>query len=304
MAQYSEVPTQPTAVLRTGVGVPVWKSVRSIATFAKRYPLGFAGAVILLIVAFLAIAAPLVTVQNPDQVNLGERKESPSWSHLLGTDYNGRDIFTRVVYGGRVSLQVASLAVLLGTTVGAMWGVASAHIGGRFDMISQRVLEVFMAFPSLVLAMVLLVGIGAGLWTVIIAISVTRLPYGVRVVRSVAMSIKETDYVLAAQAIGVSNLRMMSLHIAPQCIAPFLVLASAHLGVAIIIESSLGFLGVGIPPPTSTWGNMLGGAVANVLIPHWPLVVFPGVAITLVVLGFNFFGDAVRDAFDPKLRGR
>jgi ABC-type dipeptide/oligopeptide/nickel transport system permease subunit len=196
------------------------------------------------------------------------------------------------------------MAVLLGTTIGAMWGVASAHVGGRFDITSQRVLEVFMAFPSLVLAMVLLVGIGAGLWTVIIAIAVTRLPYGVRVVRSVALSVRETDYVLAARAIGVSNLRMMVRHIAPQCIAPYLVLASAHLGVAIIIESSLGFLGVGIPPPTSTWGNMLGGAVANVLIPHWPLVVFPGVAISLVVLGFNFFGDAARDAFDPKLRGR
>ncbi|MCE2501750.1 MAG: ABC transporter permease [Dehalococcoidia bacterium] len=304
MAQYSEVSTQPAAVLRTGVVVPVWRATRNTATFAKRFPLGFAGAAILLIVAFLAVAAPVVTVQHPDQVNLGERKETPSWSHPLGTDYNGRDIFSRVVYGGRVSLQVSVLAVLLGTTVGAMWGVASAHAGGRFDIISQRVLEVFMAFPSLVLAMVLLVGIGAGLWTVIIAIAITRLPYGVRVVRSVALSIKETDYVMAARAIGVSNLRMMALHIAPQCIAPFLVLASAHLGVAIIIESSLGFLGVGIPPPTSTWGNMLGGAVANVLIPHWPLVVFPGVAITLVVLGFNFFGDAVRDAFDPRLRGR
>jgi ABC-type dipeptide/oligopeptide/nickel transport system permease subunit len=304
LAQYSEVSTQSPATLRNGALAPVWRPIRSTAIFARRFPLGFAGAAILVIVAVLAVSAPLVAVQDPDQVSLGERKEHPSFSHPLGTDYNGRDIFSRVVYGGRVSLQVSILAVLLGTTVGAIWGVASAHVGGRFDMISQRVLEVFMAFPSLVLAMVLLVGVGAGIWTVIIAIAITRLPYGVRVVRSVALSIKETDYVMAARAIGVSNLRMMALHIAPQCVAPFLVLASAHLGVAIIIESSLGFLGVGIPPPTATWGNMLGGAVANVLIPHWPLVVFPGVAITLVVLGFNFFGDAVRDAFDPKLRGR
>lgn len=304
MAQYSEVSTQSPATLRTGAIAPVWRPIRSTAIFARRFPLGFGGAAILVIVSVLAVAAPVVAVQDPDQVNLGERKEHPSFLHPLGTDYNGRDIFSRVVYGGRVSLQVSILAVLLGTTMGAIWGVASAHVGGRFDMISQRVLEVFMAFPSLVLAMVLLVGVGAGIWTVIIAIAITRLPYGVRVVRSVALSIKETDYVMAARAIGVSNLRMMALHIAPQCVAPFLVLASAHLGVAIIIESSLGFLGVGIPPPTATWGNMLGGAVANVLIPHWPLVVFPGVAITLVVLGFNFFGDAVRDAFDPKLRGR
>ena len=304
MAQYSEVSTQSPEALRTGALAPIWRPIKSIGVFARRFPLGFAGAAILVIVAVLAVAAPVVAVQDPDQVSLGERKEKPSFSHPLGTDYNGRDIFSRVVYGGRVSLQVSILAVLLGTTGGAVWGVASAHVGGRFDMISQRVLEVFMAFPSLVLAMVLLVGVGAGIWTVIIAIAITRLPYGVRVVRSVALSIKETDYVMAARAVGVSNLRMMALHIAPQCVAPFLVLASAHLGVAIIIESSLGFLGVGIPPPTATWGNMLGGAVANVLIPHWPLVVFPGVAITLVVLGFNFFGDAVRDAFDPKLRGR
>ena len=161
-----------------------------------------------------------------------------------------------------------------------------------------------MAFPALILAMVLLVGLGAGLWTVVIAIAITRLPYGVRVIRSVALSVKELAYVDAARAIGASNFRIMALHVAPQCMAPYVVLATAHLGVVIIIEASLGFLGVGIAPPTPTWGNMLGGAVANILIPHWPLVVFPGVAIALVVIGFNFFGDAVRDALDPKLRGR
>jgi len=258
---------------------------------------------ILAIVAFLAIAAPFVTVHDPNQVKLRERKEVPSWSHPLGTDYEGRDILTRIIYGGRLSLAVSFLAVLLGTTVGALWGVASAYIGGRFDMISQRLLEIFMSFPPLILAMVLVVGMGAGLWAVVIAIGVTRLPYGVRVVRSVALSVKGLTYVDAATAIGASNLRIMVQHIAPQCLASYLVLATAQLGVAIVIEASLGFLGVGIPPPSPTWGNMMGGAVANVLIPHWPLVVFPGGTITIVVLAFNFFGDAIRDAFDPKLRG-
>ena len=279
------------------------KSGFGMVTFAKQYPLGFAGAVTLVVIAFLSIAAPLVTVYDPTFVNLDERRGVPSWSYPLGTDYEGRDILTRIVYGGRVSLSVAVLAVLLGTTVGSIWGIASGYIGGRFDMISQRFIEVFMAFPALILAMVLLVGFGAGLGPVVLAISITRLPFGARVMRSVALSVKELTYVEAARAIGAPGLRIMALHIAPQCMASYLVLATAHLGVAIIIEASLGFLGLGISPPTPTWGNMLGGPVANALIPHWPIVVFPGTMITIVVLAFNFFGDAARDAFDPKLRG-
>jgi peptide/nickel transport system permease protein len=303
MTQQSDIQRTRLAPLQARVIPPVKNGVPGIISFARQYPLGCAGAMILAIVAFLAIAAPLVTVHDPNQVKLRERKEAPSWSHPLGTDYEGRDILTRIIYGGRLSLAVSFLAVLLGTTAGALWGVASAYIGGRFDMISQRLLEIFMSFPPLILAMVLVVGMGAGLWAVVIAIGVTRLPYGVRVVRSVALSVKGLTYVDAATAIGASNLRIMVQHIAPQCMASYLVLATAQLGVAIVIEASLGFLGVGIPPPAPTWGNMMGGAVANVLIPHWPLVVFPGGTITIVVLAFNFFGDAIRDAFDPKLRG-
>ncbi len=302
MIQQGEIQRQPLAVLRTAAAPSAKKEVPGLLVFARRYPAGCAGAAILAIAAFLAIAAPLVTAYDPNQVKLRERKELLSWSHPLGTDYEGRDILTRVIYGGRVSLAVAFLSVLLGTTVGAVWGVASAYIGGRFDLNSQRLLEIFMSFPPLILAMVLVVGIGAGLWAVVIAIGVTRLPFGVRVVRSVALSLKELTYVEAARAIGASNLRIMVQHIAPQCMAPYLVLATAQLGVAVVLEASLGFLGVGIPPPTPTWGNMMGGAVANVLIPHWPLVVFPGVTITIVVLAFNFLGDAIRDALDPRLR--
>ena len=256
-----------------------------------------------MIVVFLSVAAPLVTVHDPDFVKLREREQTPSWSHPLGTDYSGRDILSRVFHGGRISLTVAVLSVLLGTTGGAIWGVASGYLGGRFDTISQRVLEVFMAFPAIILAMVLLVGLGAGMWTVIIAIAITRLPYGVRVVRAVALSVKELTYVDAARTVGASPLRIMALHVAPQCITHYLTLATAHLGVVIIIEASLGFLGFGINPPTPTWGNMLGGAVADVLVPHWPILVFPGAMITIVVLAFNFLGDAVRDDFDPRLRG-
>jgi ABC-type dipeptide/oligopeptide/nickel transport system permease subunit len=265
---------------------------------------GAVGGLVLLAIGIMAAAAPLVAPYDPLYVDVMIFKEPPSWSYPLGTDYHGRDILSRVIHAGRISLEVSLLSVLLGTTTGAIWGVASAYIGGRFDMISQRVLEIIMSFPALILAMVLVVGLGAGLQTVIIAIGVTRLPYGVRVIRSIALSVKEYDYIVAARAIGASELRIMALHIAPQCLAAFLVLATAHLGTAIVIEASLGFLGAGIPPPTATWGNMLGGAVAATLIPHWPLVVFPGVAIAMTVLCFNLFGDAIRDALDPKLKGR
>ena len=303
MARQSNAGLARMTALRTGTTALAKRLALGTATFAKQYPLGFAGAVILVAIVLLAIGAPLVTVYDPTFVNLEERRGVPSWSYPLGTDYEGRDILTRIAYGGRVSLSVAVLAVVLGTTVGSIWGIASGYIGGRFDIISQRFIEVFMAFPALILAMVLLVGFGAGLWTVVLAISITRLPFGARVMRSVALSVKELTYVEAAKAIGAPSLRIMALHIAPQCMASYLVLATAHLGVAIIIEASLGFLGLGISPPTPTWGNMLGGPVANALIPHWPIVVFPGAMITVVVLAFNFFGDAARDAFDPRLRG-
>lgn len=303
MAQSSDVQINPQFVFRPGIVALMQRELLQLVTFIRRYPLGCIGAVVLVLVTFLALAAPLVTTYDPTQVQLRERKQTPSWTHPLGTDYEGRDILTRAIYGGRLSLAVAILSVLLGTTVGAFWGVASAYVGGRFDMGSQRLLEVFMSFPPLVLAMLLVVGIGSGLWAVVIAIGITRLPFGVRVARSVALSVKELPYVESARAIGASHLRVMLGYIAPQCLASYLVLATAQLGVAIVIEASLGFLGIGIPQPTPTWGNMMGGAVANVLIPHWPIVVFPGLTITLVVLACNFFGDAVRDVFDPKLRG-
>src|SRR5262249_59797341 len=202
-----DVQLEPRVVFRTGALAR--GEGLGIASFVRRFPAGCIGAVILLLVPFCALAAPLVTVHDPTQVKLRERKEIPSWSHPLGTDYEGRDILTRIIYGGRVSLAVAILAVVLGTTVGAFWGVTSAYTGGRYDMLSQRLLEIGMAFPPLILAMVLVVGMGAGLWAVVIAIGVTRLPFGVRVVRAMALSVKELPYVDAATALGASHLRII-----------------------------------------------------------------------------------------------
>ena len=276
----------------------------SAGTFARRYPLGAAAGSILVAIVIVAVAAPLVAPNDPIDIDITAFRQDPTSSHIMGTDYQGRDILSRVIFGGRISLSVALLVVLMGTTTGAIWGLASGYISGRFDLIGQRIVEVLMSFPNIILAMILVAGLGGGFWVVVIAISVTQVPLSVRVIRSVALSVKESDYVLAARAVGASSVRIMSLHIAPQCIAPYLILATANLGVAIIAEASLGFIGAGVNPPTATWGNMLGGAVAVVLTPHWPLVVFPGIAITLTVLCFNLFGDSIRDSLDPKLRGR
>ena len=286
---------------------------RTIWTFSRRHPLGGGSGVVVILVIVMAVGAPLweatlnhETHGNPTHlfVDPDNFKRAPSSTYILGTDYAGRDILSRIIYGARISLSVSILAVLFGTTVGAVWGVATAYLAGRFDMYSMRLLEVNMAFPAIILAMILVTALGAGFWVVVFAIAATRISYSVRVIRSVALSVKEFDYVLAARAIGASNLRIMLRHIAPQCGAAFLILATAHMGVAIIIEASLGFLGAGINEPTPTWGNMIGPATRGELIPHWPVVVWPGLIITLTVLCFNLFGDSLRDALDPKLRGR
>ncbi len=253
-------------------------------------------------IILVAIAAPVVAPVDPLKPDLARLRAAPGSESLFGTDYLGRDMFSRVIYGARVSLFVGVVAVLLGTTAGALWGLASGYVAGKFDLLSQRFLDVLMSFPSLILAMALAMALGAGLSTVVVAIAVTRVPFGARVIRSVALTVKEMPYVDSARSVGASPLRIIALHIAPQCIAPYIVLATTQLGAAMITEASLSFLGVGIPPPTPTWGNMLGEA-SVVWAPPWWLVVFPGAAITVAVLSFNLLGDGIRDAMDPRLRG-
>lgn len=279
--------------------------LRTLGIFGRQNPLAAISGLVLLAIVIVAIASPLVAPYHPiDDTDYSQIRKGPAASHVLGTDDIGRDVLSRIIYGARVSLFVAFVAVAIGDIFGAMWGVASGYLGGKFDIYSQRFLELLLSFPTLILAMVLLLGLGAGITTVIIAIAITRIPLTVRVIRSVVLGVKENTYVEAARAVGCSNMRIMAVHIAPQCFAPWLILATAHLGSVIILEATLGFLGVGIPLPTATWGNALGGSVAAVMIPKWWLVVFPGIAITITVLSFNLFGDGVRDALDPKLRGR
>jgi len=274
--------------------------LRELVGFARRNTLSAAGAIAGLLIIVVAIAAPWVAPQDPLKTNFRHMNKPPDAQAFFGTDQVGRDTLSRVIYGARTSLFVAFSAVLLGTTVGSLWGVACGYLGGRFDLASQRVMEILQAFPDLILAMAISVAIGTGLPAVIIAIAITRLPFGGRVIRSVAIAVREMSYVEAGRATGASALRIMRLHVLPQCVAPYLVLATTHLGVAIVIEAALGFLGVGVPPPTPTWGNMLADSITG-LVPRWWLVLFPGLAITITVLAFNLLGDGIRDTLDPRL---
>jgi peptide/nickel transport system permease protein len=274
----------------------------TLGTLVRHNPTAMGGGIVGLLIIFLALTAPLIAPYDPLKADFRRMAKSPDTHNYFGTDQIGRDTMSRVIYGARSSLVVSFGAVLLGTTVGSLWGLASGYLGGKFDITSQRIMEILQAFPDLILAMAISMAIGAGMRAVIVAIAVTRIPFGGRVIRSVALMVKELAYVEAGRSVGASQLRIMGLHILPQCLAPYLVLATTHLGVAIIIEAALGFLGVGIPPPTPTWGNMLADSLTS-LVPHWWLVFFPGLAITVTVLAFNLLGDGIRDTLDPRLRG-
>jgi ABC-type dipeptide/oligopeptide/nickel transport system permease subunit len=276
------------------------QALRELGGFARRNKLSVAGGLVGLIVVLVALTAPWIAPREPLKADFRRMNKPPDAQSFFGTDQVGRDTLSRVMYGARTSLFVAFSAVLLGTTVGSLWGVACGYLGGRFDLVSQRIMEVLQAFPDLILAMAISMAIGTGLPAVIAAIAVTRIPFGGRVIRSVAISVREMPFVEAGRAAGASQLRVMTRHVLPQCVAPYLVLATTHLGVAIVIEAALGFLGVGVPPPTPTWGNMLADAITG-LVPHWWLVLFPGLAITVTVLAFNLLGDGIRDTLDPKL---
>ncbi len=276
----------------------------NVSRFVRSSLLGSVAAVFLLFMALVALFAPLLAPEDPLKANYGALLESPSIEFPMGTDGLGRDTLSRVIAGTRLSLMVSVTAVVISNIIGFSWGVLSGYLGGRFDLFSQRMLDVLISFPSVILALLLLVALGAGVNTVIIAIAATGIAGTTRIIRSVALLVRESEYVLAARMIGASPARTMIRHVAPQCVAPLLVVASASLGGAIFTEAALSYLGLGVPPPDPSWGNMLGGILVASFKPPWWLVVFPGFAITLTILAFNLFGDALRDHLDPRLRGR
>src|SRR5579884_780095 len=229
--------------------------VDGIKRFSRISPAGAISAVFLILVVLVAILAPLIAPYDPLAGNYAITRQAPTLQHLLGTDDLGRDVMSRIIYGARITMLVSVTSVLIGDAVAFIWGVASGYLGGRFDMISQRIVEVLMSFPTLILAMLLLIGIGAGIQTVIFAIAITQVPGCTRIVRSTALSARTFAYVEAARCLGASPIRIMLREVAPQCVAPFLVVLTLNLGSAIFAEAALSFLGVGVPPPAPSWGK-------------------------------------------------
>jgi peptide/nickel transport system permease protein len=280
-----------------------WSRVRATIAFFSRRPLGALAAGIIVAFILLGTIGPSLAPYDPEDIGVAPKYAVPTLhGFLLGADQFGRDVLSRMLYGIRISMLVGVLASFVGTMVGAILGLLSGYWGGKTDAIVQRIVDILMSFPLIILALTLLTALAPSLPTVIIAIGVPFIPYGARVVRASAMVIKEIQYVEAARAIGCSDLRIIFRHIAPGCVALYIVLITGLIGVAIITESALGFLGLSIPPPTPTLGAMLSEALTLLMFaPH--VAVAPGVAITLIVFAFNILGDSLRDLLDPRLRG-
>jgi peptide/nickel transport system permease protein len=273
-----------------------WRDVR-------RKPMGVLGALIICLLVTMAVFADHIARYNPNQIRALERFQAPGRTFWLGTDNFGRDMYSRVVYGARISLEIGIAAVALGTSVGALSGLISGYFGGRTDLVIQRVMDSLMAFPTLVLALAVVAALGSSLPNVILAVALTLIPVANRVVRSVALIARETSYVMAARGIGCTEWRVLFVHVLPNCSAPYVVIATANLGTAVLAEAALGFLGLGVPPPTPSWGSMLSGAAQSYLYRAPWMAIYPGIAISLAVFGFNMLGDAIRDVLDPRLRG-
>jgi peptide/nickel transport system permease protein len=275
-----------------------------VLSFCVRQPMGTLGLVICLLMLVAGLGAEWIAPYNPTSNDFAAMTEAPSWAHILGTDQFGRDLFSRIVYGARTALIVGFTCAVVGGFIGLVLGVASAYFGGTFDMLFQRVLDVMMAFPLIIMALAVVAIFGTGVHNVIVAITIPLIPRCARVVRASALSIREVPYVDAARTCGFGHTRIILRHMVPNVVAPFLILLTAFVGQAILAEASLSYLGLGVQEPTPAWGLMLqGGAEEYATTAPW-IAVFPGLAIALTVFGISLFGDALRDVLDPKMRDR
>ena len=270
--------------------------------FVRQRPLGAAGLAIILAMVFAALLADVMAPYDPLKNDYGAMFQPPSARHWLGTDAFGRDVFSRILYGSRTALWVGFSASLFSATLGAILGVTSAYFGGKVDLTVQRLMDLLLSFPLIVLALVVVAILGTGLWNVILAIAVPMIPRCALVVRSSALSLRQTPFIDAARALGFSHGRIIFRHMLPNVLAPYLIMLTAFLGQAILLEASLSFLGLGVAEPIPAWGLMLRGAAVEFAERAPWMAIFPGLAISLSVFAFNLFGDSLRDALDPKLR--
>jgi peptide/nickel transport system permease protein len=273
-----------------------------LGRFVVRKPLGAIGGAIVLVLLVMAVAAPWLAPHPYDVGTATERLEGPSLRHPFGTDANGRDLLSRIIWGARISVAVAFGVVAISTFLAVSVGVLSGYFGGWFDLWGQRLVDVWLSFPALVLLLSLVALVGPGLWSVTVILGILLAPGTSRVVRGAVLSIRHLPYVEAARCLGAGHARVIVKHILPNVFAPIIVLATVQLGTAILAESTLSFLGYGVPPPYPAWGAMLSGTGRAFMLQSPWLSIWPGLAISLVVFGFNMLGDALRDELDPRLR--
>ncbi len=278
-----------------------------LLAFAAAQPLGVLGGLAILLLMVAAIFAPYVAPYDPLAIDFGAMLAPPSWDHLLGTDNFGRDILTRLLYGARTALTIGFVSSFVGCTIGAVVGIASAFFGGWKDLLVQRLVDLMLSFPIIILALVVVALLGhssvEGIdLNLIWAIVVPLIPQATRVVRAQALSIRQLPYVDAARACGYSNTRIILRHMAPNVAAPYIILVTAYIGQAILLEASLSFLGLGVVDPTPAWGLMLSGNAANFYAEAPWMILFPGLAISIAVFAFNLLGDALRDWLDPRFK--
>jgi peptide/nickel transport system permease protein len=276
--------------------------IHNVRTFARKYTLGFIGAVVIVLLLLMAALASVIAPYDPLETSFLEQLKPPSAEHLLGTDAFGRDVLSRIIYGSRTALKIGFGAALVGTTIGALLGVISAYFGGTFDLLLERLMDILISFPLLILALAVVTALGNTDVNVIIAITVPIIPRAARVIRAGALSLRRQMFVEAARCIGANHSRIVARHMLPNVMAPYLILATAFLGQAILSEAALTFLGLGVAEPTPAWGLMLRGASVQFVERAPWLAIAPGVALSIAVFAFNLLGDALRDALDPRLR--
>ncbi|HMH74832.1 MAG TPA: ABC transporter permease [Bradyrhizobium sp.] len=276
---------------------------RKLTFLAQRYMLGTAGLIIMVMFVLAAALADVICRFSPLAVDSAHALTAPNSQHWMGTDSYGRDVWSRIIHGARISLAVGIGSTALGSSIGVVVGLASGYLSGWVDLVFQRITDILQALPLLVLALVVTAALGPSLPNVIIAIAIPLIPTVARVIRANTLALRELPFVEADKSIGMSEMRIALRHVLPNTLAPLIVLATAQLGSTILTEASLSFLGLGIPEPYPSWGRMLSESAAEyVRVAPW-LVIFPGVAISLAVFGTNLFGDALRDILDPRQRG-
>lgn len=301
--EQSGVTPRDVLVMRRPVPSATVRSWRWTISFIRNKPLGAIGGIIVVFLILVAVLAPILTPYDPIQVRADWRLFPPETAHPFGADEQGRDVLSRVLFGARVSLYVALGTVVINTLIASAVGILSGYLGGTFDSLTQRIVDAIMAFPFLILMLTLMMMFGSSMENLFIALGFVLGVKNARVVRAAVLSLKENAYIDAARAIGSSGMRIMVHHLLPNTFAPLIVIASLTWAQAILAESSLSFLGFGVPPPDPSWGRMISGKGRELMEQAPWIALFPGIALSLTVFGFSMLGDALRDVLDPRLKG-